>query len=333
MNEASSLSNVRIINQASESVKVSPNRAIFGVPFVILILSYLGFAINNFLRDKITHQDALIDFVGKNKVIGELPLIHKKNENKRKFLEELCNELLNKCSYELLNRYEKKTSFMVTSSRRNVGKTEVSKRLFEKLIDMDEKVCLLDLDYRKAELSKRLYKDKDTDFKSFDDFNKRKDEFIRKNGLFIPAFEIDNPINFFKSEEFISELEQLRKDYDIVICDTPPWTLFVDAKLLSNIFDNFIYVVGNKISSFRDIDLFLKDNDGIKENKISYFFNKYDLYFDFLWLKLQYPYYYSNYYYDYYSGYKKDFTKYSNLVKSLDFLKKFFRKWTKRSKE
>ena len=36
MNEASSLSNVRVINQASAGIKVSPNRAIFGVPFVIL---------------------------------------------------------------------------------------------------------------------------------------------------------------------------------------------------------------------------------------------------------------------------------------------------------
>ncbi len=333
MNEASSLSNVRVINLASAGVKVSPSRAIFGVPFVILVLSFLGFAINNFLRDKITHQDALIDFVGKNKVIGELPLIHKKNENKRKFLEELCDELLNKCCYELLNRFEKNTSFMVTSSRRNVGKTEVSKRLYEKLSDMGEKVCLLDLDYRKAELSKRLYSDKETDFKSFEDFNKRKDEFIKNNSLFIPAFKIQNPINYFNSEEFISELEQLKMDYDIVICDTPPWTLFVDAKLLSNHFKNFIYVVGNKISSFRDIDLFLKDNEDFKENNISYFFNKYDLYFDFLWLKLQYPYYYSNYYYDYYNGYKKGFTNYSNLVKSLNFLKKFFKKWIKRSKE
>ena len=249
----------------------------------------MGFAINNFLRDKITHQDALIDFVGKNKVIGELPLIHKKNEHKRKFLEELCDELLNKCIFELLNRYEKNTSFMIASSRRNVGKTEVSKRLFDKLVSMDKKVCLLDLDFRKAELTKRILPQNEYEFKTFEEFNKKKNEFIQKNSLFVPAFKIDNPINFFNSEEFISEVNLLKEEYDIVICDTPPWTLFVDAKLLSKVFENYIYVVGNKISSFRDIDLFLKDNDGIDDNQVSYFFNKYDLYFDFLWLKLQYP--------------------------------------------
>ncbi len=332
MNEASSLSNVRIINEASAGVQISPSKAIFGIPFVILVLSYLGFAINNFLRDKITHQDALIDFVGKNKIIGELPLIHKKNDNMKKYLEELCDELLNKTAYELLNRYEEKTSFMITSSRRNVGKTEVSKRLFEKLSDMDLKICLLDLDYRKAELTKRLYKDSQIEIKSFEDFNSRKDEFKKNKGLFVPAFKIDNPINYFNSEEFTYNIKLLKEEYDILICDTPPWTLFVDAKMLSNNFNKFVYIVGNKISSFRDIELFLKDNENLEENNISYFFNKYDLYFNFLWLKLQYPYYYSNYYYDYYSGYKKGFTNYSNLVKSVNFLKKTFRKWINRMK-
>ena len=104
-----------------------------------------------------------------------------------------------------------------------------------------------------------------------------------------------------------------------------------NAKILSNQFDNFIYVVGKKISSYRDIDLFIKDQS--KNDKISYFFNKYDLYFDFLWLKLQHPYYYSNYYYDYYSGYGDRLTKYSDLLNSWKFLKGIFLKWLKSLKK
>ena len=95
MNEASSLSNVRIINSASSASKVSPRKIIFVFPFIILFFSYLIFALNNFLRDKISHQDALIDFVERN-VIGELPFVHKKQINEKNSLDELCNELLNK---------------------------------------------------------------------------------------------------------------------------------------------------------------------------------------------------------------------------------------------
>ena len=52
MNEASSLSNVRIINSASSASKVSPRKIIFVFPFIILFFSYLIFALNNFLKIK-----------------------------------------------------------------------------------------------------------------------------------------------------------------------------------------------------------------------------------------------------------------------------------------
>ncbi len=331
MNEASSLSNVRIINSASSGSKVSPRKIIFVFPFIILFFSYLIFALNNFLRDKISHQDALIDFVGKENVIGELPFVHKKANKRKKFLDELCNELLNKTTFEMTNNYEKNSLIMITSSRRNVGKTEISKRIFEKFLESEKKICLLDLDYRKADLTKRLFPDKEKNIKNFDEFYKRKDEFILGNSLFIPAFDVDNPVNFFNSDEFKVEIEKLKNEFDFVICDTPPWTLFVDAKILSNKFDNFIYIVGKKISSYRDIDLFIKDQT--ENDKISYFFNKYELYFDFLWLKLQHPYYYSNYYYDYYSGYGDRLTKYSDLLNSWKFLKGIFLKWFKSLKK
>ena len=65
------------------------------------------------------------------------------------------------------------------------------------------------------------------------------------------------------SEEFKSEISKLHAEFDYVICDTPPWDLFVDAKIVSRHFDHYIYIVCNQLSSFRDIDLFEKD---IKNN-------------------------------------------------------------------
>ena len=35
------------------------------------------------------------------------------------------------------------------------------------------------------------------------------------------------------SEEFKSEISKLHAEFDYVICDTPPWDLFVDAKIVS----------------------------------------------------------------------------------------------------
>ena len=64
MAEASSLSNVRIINEAS-SRKNFNQLIIFFLSFCIdYFFIYLIFTIRHFLGDKITNFDALIDFVG-----------------------------------------------------------------------------------------------------------------------------------------------------------------------------------------------------------------------------------------------------------------------------
>ena len=81
MAEASSLSNVRIINAASDGVKIYPRLLFFIACFISLVLAYVILLIRHFLGDKITNFDALVDFVGKENIIGELPLF-KESENK-----------------------------------------------------------------------------------------------------------------------------------------------------------------------------------------------------------------------------------------------------------
>ena len=133
------------------------------------------------------------------------------------------------------------------------------------------------------------------------------------------------------SEEFKSELEKLKQDYDLVICDTPPWGLFVDAKIVSQYFDASLYVVGNKISTFKDIILFNKDIEGINKNiEVKYFYNKFDIFFNFLWYSYNYPNYSNNYYYEY-SGYRN--TKKFLFWRIFDKLQQIFinlrKKWMK----
>ena len=65
MAEASSISNVRVINQASKAVKIQPTYYVFSIPFALIIFIYLIQTIRHFLGDRITNFDALIDFVDK----------------------------------------------------------------------------------------------------------------------------------------------------------------------------------------------------------------------------------------------------------------------------
>ena len=325
MTEASSLSNVRVINEASPGSKISPRAIVFSLSIIFTMIAYIFLIVQHFLGDRITNSDALNDFVGKEKVIGELPFIDLTKEDNKKLTSNIADELLNKTVYELSHLENNTNSFSVVSSRKDAGKSEISKRLFNKL-KQRSRVCLIDLDYRKKGLTKEIIGS--TDFKDFNDFNQNKKDFFDENGsLFIPSFNVDSPPDFFTSMEFKQEIEKLKQDFYFIICDTPPWNLFVDAKIISKLFDNHLYVVCNKISTFKDIDSFLKDFDS--DSGIFYFYNKFNLYFNFLWYKYQYPYYENNYYYDYssYSSTRKDFTFRRFLVELPSRLNKKIFKW------
>ena len=312
MTEASSTSNVRIINNASPGKKISPRLSIFIFTLVATIIVYIILSIRHFLGDLITNQDALIDYLGKELILGELPYIDDFSTEKNNLSLNIANELLNKSVYKITHSEDKIQSISVVGSRKDVGKTEVSKRLFEKL-KANHKVCLLDLDYRKGGLTKEFMGSNEESFKSINEFLENQDKYKSENdSLFVPSLNIDSPQDFFISEDFKAFIESIKNDFDYVICDTPPWKLFVDAQIVSQYFDTKLFVVCNGVTTFTDVDQFRQD---IKdEKKIQFFYNKFNLYFNFLWYKYQYPYYARNYYYDYH--------QYSNLSQ-----KYFFSVW------
>ena len=318
MSEASTISNVRVINKASEAIKVAPRKIIFLMSILLSFLGYLFFLIRHLIGDKISNFDSLVDYVGKEKIIGELPFLSGENLTADNISSNVADELLNKTIYEITHSNEYK-SMAIVSSRKDAGKTEISKRIFNKLKEK-YKVCLLDLDYRKKGLSKELYSETSTS--SFDNFFENIENFQSTNGsVFVPSLDVDDPPSFFASEEFRKNITRLKNDYEYVICDTPPWKLFVDAKIISKLFDKKIYIVCNQESSFKDLDIFLQDVE--EDSSVRFFYNKFRLYFNFLWYKYQYPYYSRNYYYDYheYSSIKREVSYRYFLNKFLDFIK------------
>ena len=302
MIEASSLSNVRVINKASIASKISPNFMVIPIfPILMVILFFIIQALRYFSSDTISNPDALIDFVGKKRVIGELPLLDViSKKEKTSITNEMADELLHRTIFEITHSGKDFSSILFTSSRKNVGKTEVSERVFKMLIEEGKKTCLIDLDYRQGSLSKNRVENEKR-YTSFEDFYKDKEKFINEDSLFIPSFKVESIPAFFKSEEFKDSISKLKDEYDYLLCDTPPWSLFVDAKIINEVFEKIIYVAGSDISTFKDIRSF--EDETKREDSIFYFFNKFNYFYNFLGLQYQYPYYSNNYYYDY-EGYR-----------------------------
>ena len=298
LTEAASTSNVRIINKASIPGKVSPMLIVIPIfPIIVFLIVFLVQVFRYFLDDKITNPDALSDFVGSDRIIGELPLL-KTNKSKKDegYSNEMANELLQKTIYEITHSEKDFKSIMFTSSRKDVGKTEISEKIYNLLVKEGKRVCLLDLDFRQGSLSKKTY-ELDEPITSFEEFYTNETKFKSENSLFVPSFKVEAIPTFFKSEEFKSNLEQIKKDYEYVICDTPPWPLFVDAKIVSKYFSQIIYIVGSEVSTFKDIEIF--ETDSKRTDSIAYFFNKFNYFYNFFGYQYQYPYYSNSYYYDY----------------------------------
>ena len=55
----------------------------------------------HFLGNKISNLDALGDYVGKENIIGEYPLLNKVNSSEKSFSLNIADELLNKAIYEI----------------------------------------------------------------------------------------------------------------------------------------------------------------------------------------------------------------------------------------
>ena len=179
MLEASSVSNVRIINSASESIKIFPRLIIYFIALFIVLITYIFLIITHFLGDRITNFDALVDFIGKEKIIGELPMIEKKSSQSNAQYLNVAEELLNKTIYEITNSELEGNTFSIISSRKGEGKTEISIRLFNKL-KLKYKTCLIDLDYRKKGITKEIAGE--YNFKNFEEFNQQRDKFTTENG-------------------------------------------------------------------------------------------------------------------------------------------------------
>jgi tyrosine-protein kinase Etk/Wzc len=298
MMEASSTSNVRIINYASSPSLISPSKVIiFLWPFISIFIIFLIQALRYFLNNKISNPDALSDFIGKERVIGELPLLNNlKNKEKEKYTQVMSEELLHKTIFEITHSEKDFSSILFTSSRKNVGKTEVSEKIFNMLEQEGKKACLLDLDYRQGALSKKNSRP-EREFKSFEEFFNYQEDYKTGECLFIPSLTVDSIPSFFKSNNFKENILKLKQEYDYVLCDTPPWSLFVDSKIIRENFEKIIYIVGSNISTFKDIETF--EDEVNKKESTFFFFNKFNYFYNVLGLTYQYPYYSNDHYYDY----------------------------------
>jgi capsular exopolysaccharide synthesis family protein len=197
-----------------------------------------------------------------------------------------------------------------TSSIKGEGKTFVSYHLAKAYAQLDQKVILIGADFRNPQLHKYL----DQIRKSHQGLsNYLHNPKLQWQDLLCSTddegFSFDvllsgdippNPTLLLSSQRFASFIDELKKEYDLILFDTPPTLLVTDTLIISKYADTTLYVVRSGLTEKKLISYSSKLNEDKKIINMGYVINAIDF-------SSSYGYGYGyNYNYGYGYGYNKE---------------------------
>ncbi len=352
-NEVIDFANVMVGSVISPKKRVNYLIAIFFGLIIPLIFVF----IKEFLNDKIIDKGEL-EKITKFPIIGHIFNNNKKSnllvgKHPKSRGTESFRSVRTNLQFFSKGKDDKKT-ILLTSSIGGEGKTFVAINLATSYAQINKKVLLIGFDLRKPKFQEVFEEDgiklnmEDEEYvkKGITNFlintNKEKKisnfiekikikEVVQKSDRKPKIIELDilfsgddppNPLELIMSDETKKMMEDLKKEYDIIIIDTPPIGVVSDTHILDNFSDINIYVVRQNYTKKSIFENTIKDIEkNINKNKGK--FDKYTVLINDVKLSTYNHYGYS---YGYGHGYYDDDKK-----KIIDRLK-FWKKETKKKK-
>lgn len=169
--------------------------------------------------------------------------------NNRDLINEAFRIVRTKLEYYVKSLEGDNKVMMLTSFNPNSGKTFIGMNLAKVLSLKNMKVIAVDLDFRKASLSKLIgspHQGLSAYMGGFsDDFH----PYISKNGIgenadLLPVGVIPpNPAEILQTNRLEELISQLREEYDVVLLDCPPIDVVADANIIAKHADLTLFVV------------------------------------------------------------------------------------------
>ncbi|WP_337045219.1 GumC family protein [Emticicia sp. 17c] len=254
---ASTVTDSRMIDKPfSSATPISPNRS-----RIILLGFLLGFVIpavvigiKGFLTKTIQSKDeiekatglTIFEEIGKKtkKDLGDIISI-----KSRSLVAEQFRMLRSNIQYLFANTQSEKSKVIaVTSSISGEGKSFITANLASTLGMLDKKILIIGLDLRKPKIQEYLNVVASKGISNYLIDKATIDEILYKtdvkNVYLIPAGHIPpNPSELIANGRIKLLLEEVKKDFDYIIIDTPPLGLVTDAALLGSYIDTCLYIV------------------------------------------------------------------------------------------
>ncbi|GAA4912132.1 GumC family protein [Mucilaginibacter defluvii] len=294
LSKAAAVSNFTIIDRADvDDLPVKPQRSLILLLALIagLVLPVIVMAIRNVLNDKVTTIDDIKD--AEVPVLGEIIhiLSHNKvlvEKNSRTVFSEMFRLLRSKL--QLSATEDQNKVLLVTSTMSGEGKTFFSINMGATLALAGKKVLLMEFDLRKPKLINDMGLSAKLGITNYLVSDK-----YQLDDLIIQVPEISNlyvigcgdvppnPSELILSDKMVTLFEQLKRQFDHVIIDSPPVGLIADAYNLSMFADRTLYLIRynytlkEQVKIIQEIrtrkelrNMMLVLNDGRKENMQGY---------------------------------------------------------------
>ena len=177
-------------------------------------------------------------------------------------------------------------SLLVTSTLPGEGKTWIASNLAIAFAQADKKVILIDADMRKCCLHNLFKVSLCPGLSNYlSGINEKKIEnpnissYTRKtniNNLYVmPSGNVPpNPSELLGSPQMTTLLEELKKEYDLIVIDGTPSKLVTDALILSRLVDSTIVVTGHNMAKKDDFEKVVRDIKNVGGNIAGVVYNK-----------------------------------------------------------
>ena len=147
----------------------------------------------------------------------------------------------------MIGKKNKSSVMMFTSFNPNAGKTFSVMNIAASMALKDTKVMLVDLDLRKASLSKALGLDHSgvaAYLNGKSDSYKENAEEVAPNLFVLPVGTLPpNPTELLLTDRFQEMIEDMRQNYDYIFLDCPPIDIVADASIITEQVDMTVFVM------------------------------------------------------------------------------------------
>ena len=314
--EASTIGNVRIIDDGYMDYKVSPRLISLFYWFALFSVFSIGIAIIRGLYFlPVTNPAELADFGLKNPILSVVPLVDEdeSSANEEKFTQAMESMVLNIDTILENKKVGHKGKVVVfTSPTPQNGKSYISRNYAQKLAKLNKKVVLIDCDLKRGVQHKEFGMQKLPQEK-FRNLNEENIDSIKISDNFYLVPKISSLKSSFQllySPEFFSKLEMFKEIFDYIIIDTPPILSVSDASVMLSYGNCNVLITRHNFSNINQIKQTVHLSSQIGISIDGFIYNAYfrpDSYYGYysVYGNYEYQYYAEKYLYEEYDYDKK----------------------------